>query len=186
MSARGGAPDRRVQRTLDALRAALIALMAEKDWDEISVQDICDRANIGRSTFYTHFTDKGALLLAGFELLRAQLRAHRGSDRGVRLGWSRGLIDHAYEQRDLFRALLGKRSGHLVTRRFRKMIADLIKQELPRPRDERVHADAVAHFVAGAFLDVLAWWVDARTALGPDDLEHMFRSMTEPALAAVL
>ncbi|MBZ0238401.1 MAG: TetR/AcrR family transcriptional regulator [Deltaproteobacteria bacterium] len=186
MTAGTSAPDRRVRRTLDALRAALVALMTEKDWDEISVQDICDRANVGRSTFYTHFDDKGALLLAGFEDLRRQLRAHRGKERGQRLGWARGLIDHAYEQRDLFRALLGKRSGHLVTRRFRRLIAELIKQDLARPRDERIHADAVVHYVAGAFLELLTWWIDARSPLGPDDIEHTFRRMTEPALAAVL
>ena len=188
MSTRASPPDRRVQRTLDALHASLLALMTERDWDDISVQDICDRANVGRSTFYTHFKDKGELLLAGFESLRRQLRAsvrHDGS-RHDRLGWSRGLIDHAYEQRELFRALLGKRSGHLVTRRFRRLIVDLVKHDMTRPRDERTHLDAVVHYVAGAFMELLTLWIEARSPLGPDDIERMFREMTEPALAAVV
>ena len=50
--------DRCVQRTRDSLRAAFVALMAERGWDRVSVQDVCDRANVGRSTFYTHFADK--------------------------------------------------------------------------------------------------------------------------------
>jgi AcrR family transcriptional regulator len=188
VTTRGSHPDRRVQRTLDALRASLIALMIEHDWNDISVQDICDRANIGRSTFYMHFRDKGELLVSGFESLRRELRASGKHEerRGDRLGWCRGLIDHAHEQRALFRALLGKRSGHLVTRRFRQVIIDLIKNDLPRPRDERVPLDAVVHYVAGAFLELLTWWVEARSALEPDDIERVFRAMTEPALAAVL
>lgn len=185
MSARASSPDRRVHRTVEALHAALIALMSERDWEDISVQDICDRANVGRSTFYTHFDDKGALLLAGFESLRRQIRAHTANAGERPLGWARGLIEHAHEQRELFRALLGKRSGHLVLRRFRRVIAELVKQDLPRPREPRIHHDGVVHYIAGAFLELLTWWIEARNPLGPDDIEHMFRRMTEPALAAV-
>ncbi len=177
-------PDRRVQRTLDALRGALLALMVEKDWDDISVQDICDRANIGRSTFYTHFDDKDALLIAGFEDLRRELRAQRSTrDPRDKLAWARGLIEHAYEQRELFRALLGKRSGHLVQKRFRRIVADLAKQELTGRGN--VPLDAVAHYVSGAFFELLTWWLDARSSLSPDEIEDLFRRMTAPALAAV-
>lgn len=55
-------PDRRVRRTREALRDALLALLVERGWDDIDVQALCVRADIGRSTFYLHFPNKEALL----------------------------------------------------------------------------------------------------------------------------
>src|SRR5512139_3251865 len=69
--------DRRVLRTRATLREALVRLILERGWDDISVQDVCDRANVGRSTFYSHFADKEELLLAGFDDLRKALVALR-------------------------------------------------------------------------------------------------------------
>jgi AcrR family transcriptional regulator len=66
--------DRRIERTRRTLREALIALILERGWDDISVQDVCNRADVGRSTFYTHFADKEELLVGGFDDLRKVLR----------------------------------------------------------------------------------------------------------------
>lgn len=62
--------DRRVQRTQQLLREALFALIQEKGFEKLSVQDIIDRANVGRATFYAHFDNKEDLLLSGFDALR--------------------------------------------------------------------------------------------------------------------
>ena len=59
--------DRRVTQTRDALGDALVALMHEKQFDDITVQEVLDRAGIGRTTFYTHYRDKGDLLLSDAE-----------------------------------------------------------------------------------------------------------------------
>jgi AcrR family transcriptional regulator len=67
--------DRRVQRTRDALRTALMALMVERGWDAVDVQALCDRANIGRSTFYQHYSNKEELLKQNFAGLRDALLA---------------------------------------------------------------------------------------------------------------
>jgi AcrR family transcriptional regulator len=66
--------DRRVQRTNQLLRAALVSLIQEKGYENITVQNIIDRANVGRATFYAHFENKEHLLVSGFEDLRALLR----------------------------------------------------------------------------------------------------------------
>src|SRR5215470_5181989 len=57
--------DRRVQKTQDLLRNALVSLLAQKPYDAIVVKEILDRANVGRSTFYMHFRDKDDLLVSG-------------------------------------------------------------------------------------------------------------------------
>ena len=65
--------DRRVQRTRTLLTRALMELIVEKGYQAITVQDIIDRANLGRSTFYAHFLDKEDLLMSGLEEVVHQL-----------------------------------------------------------------------------------------------------------------
>src|SRR5678816_1262765 len=76
----GKKTDARVRRTRDALGDALVALMQEKPFDSITVQDVLDRAHVGRSTFYTHYSDKDDLLMSDadefFELVSMSLSAH--------------------------------------------------------------------------------------------------------------
>ena len=59
--------DRRVQRTRQLLNRALMELIVEKGYDSVTVQDIIDRANLGRSTFYAHYQDKDDLLFSGID-----------------------------------------------------------------------------------------------------------------------
>src|SRR5262245_63624677 len=112
------AVDRRVQRTQQLLRSALMGLIQEKGFEALSVQDIIDRANVGRATFYAHFDSKEDLLASGIEELSASLRerqrqalatATRPDDR--LFAFSHELFVHANEHRLVFRAMVGKRSG---------------------------------------------------------------------------
>ena len=66
--------DRRVQRTKRLLREALLALIREKRFEALSVQDVIDRADVGRATLYAHFDNKEDLLVSGFYGLRASLK----------------------------------------------------------------------------------------------------------------
>jgi len=72
-------PDRRVQRTRRLLHKALMSCILEKKYESITVQEILDRADVGRSTFYVHFRDKDELLTNGFQYCRAFLNRLRKS-----------------------------------------------------------------------------------------------------------
>jgi AcrR family transcriptional regulator len=163
------------------LRDALVALVIERGWDEIGIQDVCERANVGRSTFYTHFADKEELLLEGFEDLRRMLRQHRaaGGDGARRIGFSLPLLEHAHENKRLFRALVGKRSSQVVQRRFQQLVVDLTKEELGTDAS----SEPVAQYVAGAFFQLVLWWTDARSTLSPEELDETFQRLTRPVLA---
>jgi AcrR family transcriptional regulator len=178
--------DRRVVRTRSALRDALISLIIERGWDEVVIQDICERAGIGRSTFYTHFADKEELLLVGFDDLRRMLRqsskASAGGGAGVR--FSRGLLEHAHENRRLFRALVGKRSSQTVQKRFRQLIVELTQEELADELGEGTHRDVTVHFLAGALFQLAIWWLEVRRPLPPADLDALFQRLARPVLAA--
>jgi AcrR family transcriptional regulator len=178
--------DRRVQRTRRALRDALISMLPERVWDEVSVRDICERANVGRSTFYMHFQDKEQLLAGALSDLHATLReqadaAKKGSRGEMR--FVRGLIEHAHEQRKLFRSVVGRRSGHVVQTRFRRMVLQLTSEELSLFIPAGWQREATAHYVSGALVELLAWWVDGRSARSIDEIERLFHQLTMPALA---
>lgn len=178
--------DRRVLRTRHALHDALIELILERGWDKVSIQDVCDRANVGRSTFYTHYADKEELLIGGLDDLRHGLRQLAPLEGGARpLGFVRGVIEHADEQRRLFRAVIGKRSGHLIQQRFRRMLFDLVHEDLAALTTSGPHLDATARYLAGALAELLTWWVDTRNGYLAADVEKLFLQLTNPVLAVI-
>jgi AcrR family transcriptional regulator len=178
-------PDRRVQRTRYALRDALISLLEESGWDDINIQNLCERANVGRSTFYMHFQNKEELLVSGFEDLRAMLRNNTAAN-GVSdsLPFVRGLIEHVHEHRTLFRAIIGRRSGHVVQKRFREMVNQLVEDEVSLPA-AGWQRDAGVRYVAGALVELLAWWVDAGNARSAEDIEQLFYRLTLPVIQQI-
>ena len=180
-----GKDDRRVRRTRSAVQEAFLALVVERGWDGFSVQDLCERADVGRSTFYMHFADKEEVLGAAFEDVRRGLRAQATSSGDARpLGFSRGLFEHAHEHRRTFRAFVGKHSWHVLQRRFREMLVDLVREDLapivpPGPR-----RDGLVAFLAGAFFELLIWSLEARHAPTAQEVDALFQEFAAPALAA--
>ena len=82
--------DRRVRKTREALHSALASLVVAKGYDAVTIQDVLDAADVGRSTFYSHFAGKEALLRSGFDRLRAELEiADSGESRHVSVSFQR-------------------------------------------------------------------------------------------------
>jgi AcrR family transcriptional regulator len=179
-------PDRRVQRTQRTLREALIRLILERGWDGVSVQDICERADVGRSTFYVHFADKEELLVSGFGDLRKMLRAHLSPASGEPLGFTIALIEHAREYEPLFKALVGRRTALAVQRSFMDVVTELVEEDLvhggapPSPVRE-----VAVSYVAGAFWEILRWWFEQRKPLPAAEIGGMFKRLTMPVLREV-
>ena len=184
--------DRRSIRTRNALRAALIDLIGERGWDAIAVQDLCERANVGRSTFYSHFPNKDALLLGGLEDLRVELGrqaalrsdGRNGGSTPAGFRFSLGLIEHAQQQRKVFRGLIGRRSGYVVQQRFREMVVRLIDDELP-PAKGKLPRPAIARALAAAFVELLAWWVEQRNPMPATELALRFDEFSQPFVSRV-
>ncbi|WXA96094.1 TetR family transcriptional regulator C-terminal domain-containing protein [Pendulispora brunnea] len=92
------------------------------------------------------------------------------------------MIEHAQEYRPLVRVLIGKRSGQVVQNRFRKLIVELVQEDLAGFAPAGPPRDAMVHYIAGAFLELLAWWLDTRTLLDASELEELFHRFTKPIL----
>jgi AcrR family transcriptional regulator len=170
--------DRRVRRTRQLLHQALLSLIQEKGFERLSVQNILDRANVGRATFYAHFDSKEDLLVSGIEGLRASLRElqHRsGARKQEPFAFSRELFEHANAHRAVFQAMVGKKSGAIIQQSFHKMLVDLMRDEVHRN-------EPVARFLAGGLYGLVIWWVDGRMRLTVDEVDALFRRMAIPAL----
>jgi AcrR family transcriptional regulator len=184
MAAKTG--DRRVARTRAMLQGALNAMMIEKGYAATTVQDIIDRANVGRSTFYAHFADKQTLLASGLEDLRGYLLEHsrHGGAPGQAppLGFSRAMLDHARGHLELYRAIVGQESGAYVMQRFHLIIADLVRRELSAAGYPAERRELAVQFVAGAFMGVLRWWLDQGAELPPAEVDTIFRGLVTRGL----
>lgn len=175
--------DRRIAKTRLALRDAMLFLLPERGWDELSIQEICDQANVGRSTFYVHYRGKDDLLVESLNDLRNALStAAPGGPLNRPLAFMNGLLAHMVEQRQVFKTVIGRRSGHGIAHRFREMVFQLIEQDLARLDLPHVRHQMVARYVAGGIVDLMTWWVDAPEAPAVDVLEQSIRALAQTTL----
>ena len=190
--------DRRVQRTRLLLHKALMSLILEKKYESITVQEILDRANVGRSTFYLHFRDKGDLLFSGFQYLESFLESVQATSLTVSgksyeriIGFSLAMFEHAYEYRRVNRALLGSSAEAVVRRRIHSVLAGIVwrelKLELQRQKRGKcpVSPELLAHFLVSTYTSVLTWWLNSKNPVPAKDIDVAYRQLVVPCLAAI-
>ena len=189
--------DRRTQKTRTALQEALISLMFEKSYEAILIQEILDRANVGRSTFYTHFSDKDELLVEGLqglkELLRnAQIATPTPSNKSYEkvIGFSLAMFEHAHDHKKLYRSLVSGPGWVIVRQRIEEILVQLMKEEartlFKRRTASEVPFELFIHFLGATFMSVLTWWFNFKRPLPPKEINALFRELVIPTLAAHL
>ncbi len=184
-------PDRRIQRTRQLLLNALIELILDKGYETITVQDIIDRANVGRSTFYFHFQDKEDLLLSGFENLRDMFEGFHNHPSPETTAWSfsRALFQHFEEQRPAFKALLGKQTGAVVLNQFQKALTAMLKEHFQAmfpKKKQPIPLDIFVQYMVGTFLGLLTWWLDNDISYSGEQMNEYYQKLTEPTIQMLL
>ena len=186
-----------MRRTRELLRRAFLSLVLEKGYDRITVQDILDRADVGRSTFYAHYRDKEDLLLDGFEDIRAALAAERnvsedepGADVEL-LQPMLAVFMHVERHRQFWGPLSRKGGAELITRFLRESVDDLVRQHLQShlgasPVDP-IQIEAAVQFVAGACMGLLIWWLDHEDIpSSAEEIHTTFRRLATPGIERFL
>ncbi len=179
--------DRRVARTRVLLQDALITLIPERGYVAVTVEDICQRANIGRSTFYTHYTGKDDLRSATIDAhVRSLDHRRRSANRepsSRQFEFSLPMFEHAHAFRSLHHALLSS-AGDTIHDELRERIRRAVRSELVEKRigEAGMPVELAVQFVAGAFLSVLAWWIAADTGLSPEQVDEHFQRMARTAV----
>jgi AcrR family transcriptional regulator len=188
--------DRRVEKTRGLLHGALASLIHEKSYDAIVVKQILARANVGRSTFYSHFRDKEDLLESGIrDLLResattSSMRSTGPADRVLR--FSLPIFEHIERHRDASDSPVHARGQAVVHEHLQRVLVELIADDLRREgrcRQESGHdvpCDLLAQHVASTFLLVLSWWAESGEPLPSRKVNDLFRALILPTLTEVL
>jgi len=187
--------DRRIERSQQLMRSALLSLIQEKGFEALTVQEIIDRANVGRATFYAHFDNKEDLLVSGFDALRVSLKqrqaealARVGAGEERILAFSYEMFAHVHEYRAVSEAMMGKQSFAAVQRVLHKLLVDLIRDDVkaavPRADGHAVPREALVQFLAGALSGLLMWWLQEKKPLSVKAMNELFRRLAIPAITA--
>lgn len=187
-----GSIDRRVAKTRKRLQQALFELTAEKGYSAVTVEDICREADVGRSTFYTHFPDKDRLRKAVIDE-HMKISQERGSERHLQrnaggFSFSGPVFEHAHATRQMHRALVGEKK-HDMPEEIRDWIRGQVRRELAsmEVRDEGgAKLEIATCFIVGAFFAVMHWWLANDNDVSPEEVDRMFQQLSFKGVKAIL
>jgi AcrR family transcriptional regulator len=187
----GNKEDRRAARSRRLLGNALVDLMQEKRYIDITVQDILDRADVGRSTFYAHYRDKEDLLFNSLELALESFIRHMddgGEDRPFLS--TVDFFRHVQQRQDLYRALSSGQGLDLLSGKAQQIMSRKIEQHLEQSpykgQTTAVPLTVLANFLAGSFLTLLKWWMEHRLPYSPEQMDSMYRQLVMPGALQAL
>jgi AcrR family transcriptional regulator len=187
--------DRRVVRTRQLLRSALLALILEKGYDAVTVQEIAERANLGRATFYLHYPGgKDELLSSSLEEIYAALveRIQRMTHEEILSGSSPPSLiafQHAAENRDLYRIILSGQGAGAVARRIREYLAGVIQSQLKQrvgENNDTLPFEVIANYMAGALITLIAWWLENNMPHSAEEMSQIFFRLTSQGTTGLL
>lgn len=199
--------DRRVERTRAALKQALYELIDEKGYDQVTVEEITERANLGRATFYLHYRDKEDLLLEDVINLVDQmveettgmpwLRWRQAPEGSV--PWPNRpppmvlVFQHVAENAGHYRIILRGQGSYTVGERLREIIIQAIKdvglvrsQEGFPEREIQVPLDVIANYYTGSVMGLVSWWLENDMPYPPEKMAEYFQRLFFPGLMQVL
>ncbi len=186
--------DRRVERTSELLQKALIELIGERGYDAITIQDIVDRAKVGRTTFYLHYNGKDELFLSCHEAIVREFHIgllHPLSREELLSPEIPPDMTSAYQHLEEGRALLypifqGKDS-QLILQQIRDRSAREIEANLHAAfagAESAIPLDLLANYLAGAQIALLQWWLEKRRYHSADALTQTLHRLQRAAIRA--
>jgi AcrR family transcriptional regulator len=186
-----GSIDRRVARTRNLLQQALFRLTAKKGYAAITVEDICHEADVGRSTFYTHYPDKDSLRKATIaehtKALQARTAERRLDRHADGFSFSGPVFEHAHMARETHTALMGGKKREMPDE-IREWISGQVRRELigmPAGPRGGMKLEIATRFIVGAFFEVMHWWLEVESKLSAAEIDHMFVRLASQGVAAL-
>lgn len=153
--------DRRILKTQEALKTAVIELMTEKSFDDITIQDLSDRANVSRGTVYLHYMDKYDLLDKLIETHIDELRERCRAAADLDFVTGSVVWTEYFEQNyAFFSTMLASKGAPFFRNRFLELIIDEFQDEVDntKGKNEGLNKELVVHFVASSYVGVVEWW----------------------------
>jgi len=175
--------DRRIQRTRELLQQAMIELVVEKGYEAISIQDVTDRANVARTTFYLHYADKDELLFGSVRNMIEELLASMQPGR-------EGLptsFEHIAQHAAFYRAILGEQGSPAFVSRLNDFVASVVRERMLNQmtvpgKDPRLPLDFMTHYLVGAYVGVATWWLNNGMPCSPQEMAEMINDLADKGL----
>ncbi len=183
--------DRRSQRTQHLINDAMLALLFEKHYDAITVQDILDRAGIGRSTFYTHFFDKEDVLTSIAEQMLDMFgkQLAQRQEKGALIPILE-LFEHVQQHEQYFRAMLQGHTAEVFWEAAQTAFSKTVEQALSTVYAENaspaISREVIAQYLTGAILALLKWWLEAEMPYSPEHMEQVVQQLVLPGVWATV
>ena len=180
--------DRRQQKTRAAIFSAFTGLLEQKPYSAITVQEIIDAANIGRSTFYAHFESKDELLMALCRELfdhivgAARQKEHTHGlhpEEGEPISVFLHMLMHLQENDHQILTLLSCESNDFFLRYFKDKLTDLVRTQVLGDYDEQaggIPKEFLVNHISGSFVEMVQWWIKRGMPESPQELEKWFRA----------
>ena len=186
--------DRRQQKTRQAIFVAFGKLLETKTYNKITVQEIIDEANIGRSTFYAHFETKDDLLrVLCEELFSHIMSSYKGEESKQSLfadchnpvSVFDHLLRHLEENDKNIINLLNCESSEIFLRYFKDSLNNLIREQFinhARHVNQDLPEDFLINHISGSFVEMVLWWIKGGMKQSSETLDKYFRAVIEPIL----
>lgn len=176
--------ERRKAKTRRQLQDAVLEVLQEKHHSDITVKDVVEQADLGRTTFYLHFTDINDLLASCAERVIDDMTEHLNPDMLASpeniQAFGEKLFAHMQENRDLFRLLLGEDGLPLVIHRFHQYNAEVIAEHLatvPEMQGRQADIPIIANMLSGARLGMHFWILKENATPEPEEFISHFQRM---------
>lgn len=183
--------DRRSQRTKRLVTSAMLELLFERHYDTITIQNILDRAGIGRSTFYTHYFDKEDVLTGIAEHMLetfGEQFSHRKVEQGIIPALE--LFQHVQQNYQYFQAMMRGNAAEVLWEAAQTTLSTNIERTLTATYKEKpspsVPWDVTSQYLAGSFLHLMKWWLRAEMPYSPAQMEHIFQQLALPGVRSTI
>ena len=183
--------DRRQKKTREAIFSAFSTLLEKKAFTSITVQEIIDRADVGRSTFYAHFETKDELLRQMCQELFHHIigTAMDKQDTHSLYACSNAphsvvchILQHLQENVNNILTLLSCESSSIFLRSFKSGMEELVASQLLPQTTAGVPREFLINHIAGSFVEMVQWWLSGGCRQTPQELDAQFRAVIEPIL----
>jgi len=183
--------DRRTQKTNQAIHEALMSLMSKKHYDEITIQNIIDKANIGRSTFYSHYATKDELLFESIEPMLEMvnnciIKYIECGGMYSEIATVSALFEHLKENSHMLKRLIKAESSTLffdrIALRCNKQIEKYLSTKLASGLTSQIPLSLLTHHISTTMVGLIKWWSNNDMTYSPTEMNQFFHELISPCL----
>lgn len=187
--------DRRVIKTRQVIEDALFSLMQEKSYYKITIQEIIDRANVSRSTFYSHYETKEDLLLRSIEHLLEMLNSYiinylEMDAEKPRLLPVAELFEHIKENSKVMKGLMKYESSDIFFEKVQNYcnnsIGEYLETKLPKGLEPEVPIVILTNHITSTLMNLIKWWLNNKMTYTSIQMDHFFQELINPCIDVII